>query len=246
MTQNTHESLPALVLLHFFGSSQHEWKRVAPKLSERHQLLTFDMPGFGDVAEMGALDVTAMADYVDQKIRAAGIAHCVVVGHSMTGKISGALASRQPDYLRGLILVTPSPPPPEPFTDEVRKRLMAFDGSREAAAAYVDGITAEQLPDEWREPAIADAQRASLVAWKTWISTTSQEDWSDRVGVLSLPALVIAGADDPSLGADIQRELTMPHLGAGELKVIAGGHILPLENPKELIEAIEAFGPCAA
>lgn len=219
---------------------------MVPRLSSRHRLLMFDMPGFGEAAAMGALDVSAMADHVDRQIRDAGVEHCVIVGHSMTGKICGALASREPDYLRGLILVTPSPPPPEPFTDEVRERLMAFDGSREAAAGYVDGITAQQLPDEWREPAIADAMRASLVAWKTWISTTSQEDWSDRVGVLSLPVLVIAGADDPSLPADIQRRLTMPHLAQGELKVIAGGHVLPLENPQALIEAIESFGPCSA
>ncbi len=244
MTKTSNVSRPALVLLHFFGNSHHEWRRVAPQLSDRHRILMFDMPGFGDAASMGALDVAAMADYVDRQIQDAGIDDCVIVGHSMTGKISGALASRAPDYLRGLILVTPSPPPPEPFTDEVRQRLMAFDGSRDAAAAYVDGITAEQLPDEWREPAIADAMRASLVAWKTWISTTSQEDWSDRVGVLSLPVLVVAGADDPSLGADIQRRLTMPHLGQGELKVIAGGHVLPLENPEALMEAIESFGPC--
>ncbi len=241
MTTETTTSNPTLVLLHFFGNSHREWARVAPRLSARHRLLMFDMPGFGDAAEMGALDVAAMADYVDGKIHAAGIENCVIVGHSMTGKISSALASRKPDYLRGLILVTPSPPPPEPFTDEVRKRLMAFDGSRDAAATYLDGITAKPLPDEWREPAIADAMRASLVAWKTWISTTSQEDWSERVGVLSLPVLVIAGADDPSLGADIQRRLTMPHLGQGELKVIAGGHVLPLENPEALTEAIEAF-----
>lgn len=244
MTNTKTASSPALVLLHFFGNSQNEWKRVAPRLSARHRLLMFDMPGFGDAAALGALDVSAMADHVDQQIRDAGIEQCVIVGHSMTGKICGALASRKPDYLDGLILVTPSPPPPEPFTDEVRKRLMAFDGSREAAAAYVDGITAKQLPDEWREPAIADAMRASLVAWKTWISTTSQEDWSDRVGVLPLPVLVIAGADDPSLGEEIQRRLTMPHLAQGELKVIAGGHVLPLENPDALIEAIESFAPC--
>lgn len=246
MNQNSTTSRPALVLLHFFGNSHHEWVRVQDALSSRHRLLMFDMPGFGDSAPMGALDVSAMADHVDAQIRAAGIVDCVIVGHSMTGKISTALASRKPDYLRGLILVTPSPPPPEPFTEEVRKRLMAFDGSRQAAAAYVDGITAEQLPDEWREPAIADAMRASLVAWKTWISTTSQEDWSDRVGVLDLPVLIVAGADDPSLGADIQKRMTMPHLAHGELKVISGGHILPLENPDELVQAIEAFGPCAA
>lgn len=246
MFTETTTSNPALVLLHFFGNSHREWSRVAPRLALQHRLLMFDMPGFGDAAELGALDVAAMADYVDTQIRAAGIEQCVVVGHSMTGKISGALASRKPNYLRGLILVTPSPPPPEPFTDEVRRRLMAFDGSRDAAAAYLDGITAQPLAEEWREPAIADAMRASLVAWKTWISTTSQEDWSAKVGVLSLPALVIAGADDPSLGADIQRRLTMPHLEKGELKVIAGGHVLPLENPEALIEAIESFGPCLA
>ncbi len=231
----------ALVLLHFFGSSQREWQHVIPDFSARRRCIALDMPGFGDAAALGAMSVAAMADFVDSQILQQGVGPCVVVGHSMSGKVAAVLASRAPSYLHGLVLVTPSPPSPEPMSVDARAQLLAFDGSRAAAQTYIDGVTAQRLAGPWRESAITDAMRASLPAWKAWIEHGSQEDWSQRVGLLRLPALVIAGAEDASLGADVQRQSTLPHLLKGSLAIIAGGHALPLENPAGLRAQIEHF-----
>jgi pimeloyl-ACP methyl ester carboxylesterase len=83
--------------------------------------------------------------------------------------------------------------------------------------------------------------RASPAAWRAWVEHGSQEDWSTRVGVLDLPTLIVAGAQDASLGVAIQRRLTLPHFRNATLTVIEGGHALPLENPQALAAAIEQF-----
>ena len=230
-----------LVLLHFFGCSQREWTLVRDRLDPDRRVLALDLPGFGEAAALGPRDVAGMADHVERAVVEAGFADAVLVGHSMTAKVATVLASREPAWLRGLVLVTGSPPSPEPFTDEARKQLLAFDGSREAAAGYIDGITAERLPDPLREIVIGDAMRASLDAWMAWIRHGSQEDWSDRVGVLDLPTHVVAGASDPSLDEGKQRELMLPHFANVDLAVIRGGHALPLENPDDLLREIDTF-----
>ena len=190
---------------------------------------------------MPAVLAWARANRIDRLITEAGSAPCILVGHSMSAKVAAVLAARRPPYLRGLALVTASPPSPEPMDDESRSKLLAFDGSRRAAEDYIDGITGTRLPDARREIAVADAMRASLSAWRRWVTDGSREDCRSVVGSLSLPALVVAGDRDRSLGPDVQRDLVMPHVATADLRVVAGGHVLPLENPDALHGELDAF-----
>jgi pimeloyl-ACP methyl ester carboxylesterase len=230
-----------LVLLHFFGSSRREWADVSSRMPADATILAIDLPGFGDAAGEPPRDASGMADVVEARIAAAGFEACVVVGHSMSGKVAALLAARRATWLKGIVLVTASPPSPEPMTAEARCALLAFDGSRGAAEHYVDGLTAARLPVAPRECAIGDVMRASPVAWRAWIEHGSQEDCAATVGLVALPALVVAGASDPSLGIDIQRALVMPHFPQASLVTIAGGHALPLESAPDLARAIARF-----
>jgi pimeloyl-ACP methyl ester carboxylesterase len=204
------------------------------------EAITIDLPGFGDAAGEPERDVAGMAAAVRRRIDDARIGPCILVGHSMSGKVATVVADASDD-LRGLVLVTSSPPSPEPMTAAARHKLMGFDGSLSAAEDYIDGITATRLPDRLRDVAIADARRASPDAWHAWVAAGSREDWSNAVGRLSLPTLVVAGASDPSLGTTVQREHVLPHFTDARLVVIAGGHALPYENPADLHREIAAF-----
>jgi len=232
---------PAYVLLDFFGSSQREWLPLRSLLPSQRVVFAFDLPGFGDSASAGAADVASMVDALDTWINQCVAMPCLIVAHSMSGKIAAVLASQRPAYLRGLILLAPSTPSPEPMKTSVREQLLAFDGSYAAADRYIDSITATQLPAARRESAIDDAMRASLPAWKYWVKKGSQEDWSVSIGQLDLPTLIIVGAEDASLGAAIQRERTLPHFVNGFITMNEGGHALPLENPQSLAGEMELF-----
>ncbi|WP_380179641.1 alpha/beta fold hydrolase [Kalamiella sp. sgz302252] len=234
---------PVFVLLHYLGGSGHTWYPTISWLDGQHRCVTLDTPGFGAAGEAEGYDVASMATQFDQSIRDLRLKNCILVGHSMTGKVALALASRQPDYLKGLILVAPSPPGPQPMSDEDRASQINYSGSREEAEQFVDTAASERLPDALREIAIQDAQRANLKAWRAWPEAGSREDWSEKIGTLNYPALLIAGSNDDQVPApEDQQQLTLSHLPGSRLEVIVGaGHLMPLQTPQKLAELMLTF-----
>ncbi|KTT56906.1 alpha/beta hydrolase [Pseudomonas oryzihabitans] len=227
---------PTFVLLHFLGGSHRTWFPTVPYLDGVHRCVALNTPGFGDAAEVDGYSVAEMADQVDASIRALGLERCILVGHSMTGKVAVVLAARRPEYLTGLILVAPSPPGPQPMSEADRDAQRAYGKSRAEAEAFVDESSAHRLPDAIREVAIADAQRLNLAAWRAWVDHGSREDWSERIPTLDYPVLLVCGADDQQVpGPDEQRRTTLAAFPHSRLEVIPGaGHLMPLQTPQAL------------
>ena len=244
-------SEPAFVLMHFLGGSTREWDEAVLLLGPSHKTLRIDLPGFGASAEDTRYAVSEMADAVAETIAAAGLKRYVLVGHSMSGKIAMALARRAQDAqdkaLLGLVLVAPSPPRPEPMTDAKRGSMIALLGAHHAdeldrARSFIATNASHHLTPPVQDRAAHELLRMNRTAWVAWLSYGSQEDWADRIGVLSLPALVVAGDKDTSLGPKTQAEATMPHLGNARMAVLEGcGHLPPMEQPQQLATLLLEF-----
>ncbi|SNT32513.1 Pimeloyl-ACP methyl ester carboxylesterase [Granulicella rosea] len=253
------ESSPALVLMHFLGGSAREWDEVRARLDGKYRCVAIDLPGFGDAAEIPGYTVAEMADSVALTLRALGLDRYVLVGHSMSGKVAAVLARRFADgllhtgELEGLVLVAPSPASPEPIPDDKRATMLdAFspleapgqpkDGDLSRASRYVSKNESRVMPPEVQHRAVEDVLRMGRAAWRAWLESGSREDWSARVGRLSLPALIVAGEKDTSLGAEQQEKLTLPHFADGKLVVVRDcGHLIPMEKPAELAALLEEF-----
>lgn len=64
--------------------------------------------------------------------------------------------------------------------------------------------------------------------------------------MISVPALVIAGEHDRVEPVDVLRRNLLAYLSGAQFAVIAHtGHLIPLEAPDELVDAITAFAPAA-
>jgi pimeloyl-ACP methyl ester carboxylesterase len=239
--------------LHFLGGSAREWHAVARALDGEVQCTGIDLPGFGGAAAVPGYDVAAMAEHVAGAIRAAAPAgRWFLAGHSMGAKVAAALARRITDGeealpgLAGLVLLAGSPPSPEPMAEERRKDMLGWfrgDAASSAAEAarFIDA-NATRLPAADRALAEQDVLRMNPAAWRAWLDAGSKEDWSDRIGTLPLPALVLAGADDADLGPEAQRRLNLPHYARAELVVLPGAkHLLPLEAGAEVAALIRRF-----
>jgi pimeloyl-ACP methyl ester carboxylesterase len=242
----------ALVVMPFLGGSWKEWTEVIGLLSPRLRCVGVDLPGFGDAAEVEGYSVARMADYVVARLRTLKLKRFLLVGHSMAGKVSMVVArlaenDSQLSGLAGLVLVASSPPSPEPMSDDKRAEMRDNLGRpgnsyRKHAEKFVQENTAQPLPSHVFARAVSDVLRMNCAAWNAWLDSGSKEDWSERVGELDLPALVIAGEADPALGFDAQAKLVMPHLIHAQLKVLAGAaHLLPMERPQELAQLIADF-----
>lgn len=247
MTGRTSETL---FCLHFLGGSARSWEPLAAALAGAVRVVPLDLPGFGEAARETGYAVAAMADRIGNAIAADRPERFRIAGHSMGAKVALTLARRAQDGdpsllgLSGLVLVSGSPPSPEPIPEDRRRHMLSWiDGdpaTREREArAFVRANAAGSLPPEAEERAVEDVLRAEPAAWRAWLESGAEEDLCRRIGVLRIPALVIAGAEDADLGAEAQAALMMPHLPHGRLAVVEGvAHLLPLEKPEELAHLV--------
>lgn len=239
-----------IFFLHFLGGSARSWSAVKDRLAEHATCVTIDLPGFGEQRDRAGHAVADMAEMVADAIRAEAPTSWSLVGHSLGAKVAAVVARRAEDgevgleRLQHLILVAGSPPTSEPMGDDQRAEMLElFSGDdhaiEEKAAAFIDENASVPLHPETHAHAVADVVRTHPRAWRAWLTDGSKEDWSDRVGVLQTPALLVAGADDPELGPAGQRTHALPHYARGELVVLPGvKHLIPFEKPAELARLI--------
>jgi pimeloyl-ACP methyl ester carboxylesterase len=235
-------SSPTLVLLHFFGGSAREWTETAAILSSQFECISMDLPGFGDAANIAGYTVDEMRRGIADTIYSLRLDSFVLVGHSMSGKLSLLLAAQKITGLRGLVLAAPSPPSPEPIPESDRQKMLVMRRNRADAGAFLDGITANPLTGVVRERAIEDFVHCSPAAWSAWLEHGSKEDCAGQIGVVDCPSLVVTGDVDPSLHASIQKQFTLPHLSRARLEIISQcGHLPTMEAPYRLSSLISDF-----
>jgi pimeloyl-ACP methyl ester carboxylesterase len=241
----------ALVLMHFLGGSGREWDEVVAQLDGAYKTVRVDLPGFGGSADIPGYTMEEMADSVAATIDAANLDRYVLVGHSMSGTVAMVLARRAQDAaderLAGLVLVAPSPPGPEPFDDTKRSMMIGLlgerhDDDRARARAYITKNELRDIPAAVEERASREVLKMNRTAWVAWVTKGSKEDWTEFIGVLDVPALVIAGEKDLSLGPRQQAELTLPHLRRGDLIMVKNcSHLVPMEQPEAMTALLEGF-----
>jgi len=243
---------PTLFALHALGASAREFDGVADELAGVVDVVALDLPGFGDAAGATALHVDDLVASVERAIRRSGATRWMLAGHSMGGKVASLVAARTLRGrnslfgLTGVVLLAASPPTPEPMDDDRRQAMLAWaaDGPLDEAAAheFVDGNVGAPLSPAAEATMLDDLRRLAPEAWTAWLERGSREDRSDEVGVLDVPALILAGGADGDLGEEAQRTLNGTVYPRAAVHVLPGaGHLLPLERPTEVAGAIATF-----
>lgn len=241
-----------LYLLHALGASSGSFDRLAEKLDDVVLVQGIDLPGFGSAASAPDSRLDDTVDHVIRHLAQHARGPWMLGGHSMGGKIAALVAARvlRGDAalfgLRGMVLMAPSPPRPEPMDEERRERMLSWvdNGaiSEQDAETFIDQNTAEPLDAGAQSLALADLRRTSPTAWRAWLETGSRIDATADVQTLDLPVLVLAGTDDADLGASAQPELLASvYPRARFIALEDTGHLIPLERPAEAAEAISRF-----
>lgn len=243
---------PVLFFLHGLGLSARAAEPLVPLLPD-FDVVGIDLPGFGD-EPAGATDVEGMADHVVRRIAARAPARWVLAGHSMGGKVATVVAARTisgdaPLFgLAGVVLLAGSPTGPEPMDDQQRSEMLGWVAGPGAgldardARAFIDANVAGPLTAELDDLAMSDVRRSDREAWAAWLRRGSREDWTEQVGLVDLPALVLAGAEDGPLGETAQRELNAPVFARARIEVVVGAaHFLTLEQPRAVAAAIQTW-----
>jgi len=208
---------PPLVLAHGFSEDGLVWTALAEVLEHRYDVIMPDARGHGqsDAAETG-LGTAELASDLQGIISALGLYKPAVLGHSMGGMTTFALAGLYPD-IPGAILVEDG----MPF--EMRPKANESEGARDGLRAYfttIKGKNHEQLmawrriqSPNWSETDVRTFADAKIrlnpqtlapftdrdTAASNVRTVASLVDWPALLRQIRCPALLITG--DPELGA---------------------------------------------
>jgi pimeloyl-ACP methyl ester carboxylesterase len=256
---------PLIVMLHWLGGSSRTFTEVAELLAPRgFQCVAIDLPGFGNSSQHQDFSIPAMVQALTDTIRelrgqnsADPEAPWLLAGHSMGGKLSMLLARAAEDNtiglanLRGLVLLSPSTPSPEPMSEHQRQANIRDLGPatsdpvdrRKHTSTFVDDNTGKNpLLDPIRDRSIEDVLRMNPDALTAWMTTGSKLDCAEHIGILQIPALILAGTEEPQLNPDAQAKLTLPHIPHATIVPLQGsGHLSPLERPFEVADRMLTF-----
>jgi 2-succinyl-6-hydroxy-2,4-cyclohexadiene-1-carboxylate synthase len=233
-----------LVLIHGFTQNANCWPGIAAPLGEAgHEVVAVDAPGHGRRSQMGA-DLWGASDLI-----AAEGGRAAYLGYSMGGRIALHVALAHPEVVDQLILVSATPGIED---DTARSERRAADDAQ-ATALERDGDVAAFL-DRWlagplfaslpRDRAGLDARltntAAGLASSLRGAGTGTQDNLWPRLGQLTMPVLIVAGAADGKYAAIAERMATaMPH---AQLALIpAAGHAAHLEQPAAFVGLVLRF-----
>ena len=214
---------PALVLANSLGTGQHLWSRQLPELTERFRVLTFDHPGHGasDLPEEPCT-VEAFAHALLELLDSLALERVSLCGTSLGGMVGIGLALEAPERIERLVLSCTSAyvGPPDGWTE--RARTVRADGMEAVADSVVVRWFTPALPRE--QPETVARFRAMLVetppeGYARCCEALGAWDARERLSAISVPTLVIAGAEDPATPVE-HAELLASRIPGARLHVL--------------------------
>lgn len=246
-----------LVLLHGGGQNAHTWDTVALALGR--SLVAIDLPGHGHSDWPGdarALDRAAMAEDVGVVIERLAPKARLVVGMSLGGATSIALAATRPDLVARLMLVDITPgvtrekssdiaaflAGPETFAtfDEILERTMLFNPTRSESSlrrgVLHNSVQREDGTWTWRHQLGRPAGATGLHVE----SVDFGSQWDDLEGIAA-PVLLVRGALSPVVDDADEAEFRRRRPADQVITVAEAGHSIQGDQPLELARIISTF-----
>ena len=233
---------PPLVLIHALGTDLSIWDGVVARLP-RHRILRLDLRGHGQSDcppppyAMGALirDVERLMAHV-------GMAEAVVVGVSLGGLMAQGLAVKRLDLVRGMVLSNTA----AKIGGAAMWKARIAQVQDEGLAAYAPGAMERIFGRNWRQAPEMPRIRALLEGtppegWIGCAEAIAGTDFYTTTANLTLPTLVIAGANDGTTPPDLVRETAELIRGHRWALMRGAGHLPMVEQPGDYAEMLGDF-----
>jgi len=238
-----------LLLIHGFPLSRKIWAPQIASLSNRFRVIAPDLRGFGGSdAPEGPYSMELFSDDLVGLLDGLGIAKAAVCGMSMGGYVLLNMLQRYPDrvaaacfmvtkggaddeagkerrtMLSGEVLAKGAQAVAEPFS-----RILFAPGGEEARPKLFGEIM--QIMLETRPQGLS----AGLLAMR------ERKDYSDSLGGIRIPSLVIGAELDKAIPAMESRKLAAALPDAKLVIVPDAGHMAGMEQPEAVNSALLSF-----
>jgi pimeloyl-ACP methyl ester carboxylesterase len=252
---------PTIILIHgLTGQLRNFTYALVDLLADEFRVIAIDRPGSGYSGRVDAASarVTAQAALIAKFIDALRIERPLVVGHSLGGAVSLAIALDHPECAGGFALIAPATQPqneaPAPFrglviqSDWLRK-LVAWTVATPVAIrrgqqtlAFVFG------PD--KPPADFATKAGGLLTLRPGNFIGASQDvigvavdlpkMAERYSSIAAPIAILFGKDDGILNYQLHGVALQNKVPGSTVELTSGGHMLPVIAPKVSADFIKA------
>ncbi len=238
---------PTLVFLHGFGEDQRMWQDYIQAF-KAYQVITIDLPGFGQSAIIQNATISVMAEVVKTVLDQEAIHQCILIGHSMGGYVALNFAHHYADRLLGFGLFH-SHPYADP-ADKKKGRTKAITFVKEHGVAfYIKQLMPLLFAEEYvhANPPILDkmlgygSQTSQAGIINGLIAMRDRPDQTKVLTQAKVPVLYLIGKKD--LAVPIENSLNQTHLASlADIHIYEEvGHMGMFEKKQATIDAIHGF-----
>ena len=232
---------PTMLLIHGSAVSARSWTYQLQGLAHALRVVAVDLPGHGESEPIPEVTVASYANAVRRLLDELGTGPVFVAGHSLGGGVAQLFATRHPDMVKALVLVSTC------------AKLRPSNGSerilhylpwpiRHIVFLWMAGKILFGPGAPWRAVLLGMEE-----LWRCAPDTIAKDaaagmamDLETAAQRLRVPTLIVCGSRDRLTPVALSRRLSELVSGS-QLETLPAGHMVPLEVPDALSERILAF-----
>lgn len=238
-----------IIFLHGYCESLNIWDHFEKALSKDYQVVLIDLPGHGRsdwTLEESTLE--AAANDIHKTLGDHGIYEYFLIGHSLGGYISLAIAELFSHSVTGLGLINSTTFADAEEKKSTRDKLIRYI-EKHGVASFTNNFVPTLFAPDSRKKYESEIKILKEQAAKTSLEgaigfAEAMKARPDRTHILvtsDKPTFIIAGDQDPAVPIH-ETELMKSKIKKGQSKILSNsGHLAFIEAKKESLEFIEAF-----
>jgi pimeloyl-ACP methyl ester carboxylesterase len=241
-----------IVLIHCFTCAINWWDGMMPYLDRDHRVIAVDLLGHGGSEKPSSgYTIEDQADLVAGVLARLGVRDAEVVGHSLGGPVSIALAERAPQLVERLVAIDSIPDssygdvgfvgelPFKPVLGETLWRIKPdFSIKNGLGVAFAPGF---DVPDAFVDDVKEMTYSSYTGSHDAFDDYTGEEPLPQRAAATGKPILAIMGAEE-QIASDPREALAAYRAAGAQTQLIQGaGHSPNVEKPAQTAALVLAF-----
>jgi pimeloyl-ACP methyl ester carboxylesterase len=231
---------PVVVLLHGWGGCIASMGPIREARRAEYTVVSVDLPGFGESET--PTDVWSTEEYgrcIRELLAEAGHDDVLcVVGHSFGGKVAVHLALQGAVRVRSLMLVG-TPGARLPLSEETQRRIARVKRGKKFAR-MLPGPIRRSIEAHYAKLGSEDYRNASGTLREILVKSVN-EDIRDVLPGITVPTLLVFGANDTATPVEIGRIMEDKIKGSGLVVMENSGHFPYLDEPAAFNAVARSF-----
>lgn len=236
-----------VILLHGWLGSWGLWQETMSFLSSHYRTYALDFWGFGDSGKKrNTYDIEDFVDLVEQFMEQLGISNAPLVGHSMGGTVSLAVAIKYPQRVNKLVVIG------SPINGSSLDLILKLAGYRPIAFAVHNALWALKLglrlaapiitkEKKWPDMILRDLSKTTLESFLMSIASLRKTDLRPQLAEIKVPTMGIYGRKDVLVDPGQWQPLS---IGVSDVRIERfqeAGHFPMLDQPPIFMHTLKDF-----